>query len=92
MRRRADINIAGIVQGVYFRYSTKRKADEFGLSGTVGNKPDGSVHIVCEGDEKDVVRLIEWCKLGPPGARVDRVDVEWRESSSRQHTGFSITH
>jgi acylphosphatase len=92
MIRMADIRIAGIVQGVNFRYSTKRRADEFGLSGTVRNMPDGSVHIVCEGDEQDITRLIEWCKLGPPGGRVDQVDAEWIESSSRRYTGFSITY
>ena len=92
MVHRADIRVIGIVQGVYFRYAAKRKADEFGLSGAVRNMPDGSVHIVCEGDEKDVARLIEWCKTGPPEARVDRVDAEWMESSSRRYTGFSITY
>jgi len=92
MIRRADIRVIGIVQGVYFRNTAKRKADELGLSGVVRNMPDGSVHIVCEGDEKDVAHLIEWCKLGPPGARVDRVDTEWMESSSRSYTGFSITY
>lgn len=92
MIRRADIRIAGIVQGVCFRYSTKRKADELGLSGTVRNMPDGSVRIVCEGDEETITRLIEWCRLGPRGARVDRVDAEWMESSSHGCTGFSITY
>jgi acylphosphatase len=92
MIRRADIRVIGIVQGVNFRYATKRKADELGLSGTVRNMLDGSVHIACEGDEKNVTRLVEWCKLGPPGARVDRVDTEWMESSSHHYTGFSITY
>ncbi len=57
--------MTGIVQGVFYRYSTKRKADELGLAGTVRNLPDGSVEVVCEGDEKQIERLIEWCRQGP---------------------------
>ncbi len=83
--------MTGIVQGVYYRYNTKRKADELGLAGTVRNRPDGSVEIVCEGDEKEIERLIEWCRQGPEGAFVEKVDVEWLESSGRL-TGFSIVH
>jgi acylphosphatase len=70
-----SIRVSGIVQGVYFRYSTKERADELGLLGTVRNLPDGSVEIVCEGEEADVRALIEWSKHGPLGARVDTMDV-----------------
>ena len=83
--------MTGIVQGVFYRYSTKRKADELGLAGTVRNLPDGSVEIVCEGDEKQIERLIEWCRQGPSGAFVENVDVQWREKSGGL-TGFSIVH
>ncbi len=83
--------MTGIVQGVYYRYNTKRKADELGLAGTVRNRPDGSVEVVCEGDEKKIERLIEWCGHGPEGAFVKKVDVEWLEQSGGL-TGFSIVH
>ncbi len=91
MIRRVKIVVTGIVQGVGYRYSTRRKADELGLSGTVRNPPDGSVEIVCEGEEKEIERLIEWCRRGPKGAFVENVDVEWRETSGG-FTGFSIIH
>ena len=45
MIKKASIRVTGLVQGVYYRYSTKRKGDELGLVGTVRNMPDGSVHI-----------------------------------------------
>ncbi len=91
MVRRARIIVTGIVQGVFYRYSTKRKADELGLAGTVRNLPDGSVEIVCEGDEKEIDSLIAWCRQGPEGAFVEKVDVEWHDKSGRL-TGFSIVH
>jgi acylphosphatase len=91
MIRKAFIHVAGIVQGVYYRSMTKRKADELALTGTVRNMPDGSVSIVCEGEEEDVLRLIEWCKEGPRGARVDRIDVRWEEPDGRFHD-FSIDY
>lgn len=81
--------MTGIVQGVFYRYSTKRKADELGLAGTVRNLPDGSVEVVCEGDEKQIERLIEWCRQGPKDAFVEKVDVQWLEASGK-FTGFSI--
>lgn len=91
MVRQATIRVSGIVQGVYYRYSTKEKADELGLSGFVRNLPDGSVEAHAEGEEEDVLGLIEWCRQGPRGARVDRIDVEWREPSL-QFADFSIRY
>jgi acylphosphatase len=79
MIRQARIVVKGIVQGVFYRYSTKQTADALGLAGTVRNRPDGSVEVVAEGEEKDVARLIEWCKQGPRGAFVERTDVEWTD-------------
>jgi acylphosphatase len=89
MIRRARIVVTGIVQGVFYRHNTKRQADELGLAGTVRNLPDGSVEIVCEGDEKEIERLIEWCRQGPRGAFVENVDVQWHEKSGGL-THFSI--
>jgi acylphosphatase len=89
MVTKAFIRISGIVQGVYFRYSTKEKADELGLAGTVRNLTDGSVEVVCEGDETEVRILVEWCKHGPIGARVDNIDVVLEKPTS-SFQGFRI--
>jgi acylphosphatase len=79
MMRRAEILVRGLVQGVFYRYNTKRKADEFHLTGGVRNLRDGRVEIICEGTEENIGKLIEWCKRGPQGAVVEHVDVIWKE-------------
>ncbi len=91
MKRRAVIVVSGIVQGVYYRYSAKDKADEIGLSGTVRNLPDGDVEVVAEGEQGQIEALIEWCKKGPRGARVDRIEVEWYDPSGT-FPDFSIVY
>ncbi len=91
MVRRASIRVTGLVQGVYYRYTAKEKADLLGLFGTVRNMPDGSVSIVCEGEEEDVQSLIDWSRHGPRGARVDKVDVKWEEPRGR-FFDFSVTY
>jgi len=91
MIRKAVVVVHGIVQGVYYRYSTKNRADSLGLRGTVRNLPDGAVEVVAEGEEERITALIEWCRKGPRGARVDRVDVEW-DKPSRAFTDFSILY
>jgi acylphosphatase len=91
MKRKAVIVVSGIVQGVYYRYSTKDKADDLGLSGTVRNLPDGDVEVVAEGEQGQIEALIEWCKRGPRGARVDRIGVEWDEPTGT-YADFSIVY
>ena len=79
MMRRAEILVKGLVQGVFYRYNTKRKADDFLLTGNVRNLRDDRVEVICEGTEEDIGKLIEWCKHGPQGAVVEHVDVTWKE-------------
>ncbi len=74
---RAHIFIKGRVQGVFFRSEVRHKAKEIGITGWVRNLPDGKVEAVFEGEEKNVKEIIEFCKRGPPGARVAGVDVIW---------------
>ncbi len=91
MKMRARILVAGVVQGVYYRYNTKKKADELSLTGMVRNRADGSVEVVCEGEEDDISRLVEWCRKGPRGALVERVDVTWGEYTG-EFVDFSIDY
>ncbi len=70
------IRVYGRVQGVWFRASTKNKADQLGLAGNVRNMPDGSVYIEVTGNEQEVHAFLEWCSQGPELARVDNVEVE----------------
>lgn len=76
---RARVFVSGLVQGVFFRDSTQKKAQALGVLGWVKNLPDDRVEAVFEG-KKDAVRdLIEWAKKGPDSARVDSVEVKWEE-------------
>lgn len=76
---RARVIVEGIVQGVYFRANTVEAAKRHGVYGWVKNKPDGTVEAVLEGREGSVKTVIEWCRVGPPSARVDKVSTSWEE-------------
>jgi acylphosphatase len=84
------IQVKGRVQGVFFRASTRHAADHLGIRGEVKNLPDGSVWIVAEGEESVVQEFIEWCRHGPPLAKVTDIIVT---AGSLQHfEGFKVTH
>lgn len=76
MEQTISITVSGLVQGVYFRQSTREKALELGISGVVKNLPDGNVHILATGSADQLNELVHWCKQGPPHAKVKSVDVE----------------
>ncbi len=71
------IMVHGRVQGVFFRASTQTRALELSLVGWVRNLPDSWVEIHAEGDQENLELLIEWCRQGPPSAKVTRVDLDW---------------
>lgn len=83
---RARVSISGVVQGVGFRDATWRMALRAGLRGWVRNLRDGRVEAVFEGDEEAVQDAIAWCRRGPPGAVVRRVDVTWEPPSGEPRT------
>jgi len=66
--------VRGRVQGVGFRYATVEQGRRLGLDGWARNLPDGAVEVVATGDSAAVERLVEWCRRGPPSARVTTVD------------------
>jgi acylphosphatase len=86
--RTVSIRVSGRVQGVYFRASTKEKADELGISGWVKNERDGSVYIEAQAAEAALEKFIEWCKRGPSHAKVETFDL--REIESKSFSGFEI--
>ena len=77
---RAHIFIYGEVQGVFLRRSAKMQADKLGVVGLVRNRRDGSVEIIAQGSKSKVNAFIKWCKKGPPFAKVEKVEVEWRKN------------
>lgn len=70
------LTIKGKVQGVFFRATAKDIADELGVKGWVKNLPDRNVEIRATATEALLQKFIDWCKLGPPKAKVDDVIVE----------------
>ena len=90
MKARAHVYVSGRVQGVFFRSETQDEALRHGLTGWVQNLPDGRVEAVFEGEKENVERLVEFCRRGPPGARVTKVDVTW-EDYTGEFRSFSIS-
>ena len=88
MLQTISITVSGIVQGVFYRQSTKEKALELGISGIVKNLPDGNVHILATGTNDQLDQLVQWCRTGPRNAKVTSVNVE--EVEEQKFFGFTI--
>ena len=91
MKVRAHVFVNGMVQGVFFRSETQYEAKKRGVKGWVRNLPDGRVEAVFEGEEEKVKELINFCKHGPPGARVTSVEVRW-ENYTGEFKDFEIRY
>ncbi len=88
MKKQVRLIISGIVQGVFFRGTTQRQARSLSLNGFVRNLSDGTVEVIAEGEEAYLNRLIEWCRKGPPGARVENIQIIWKDTEDMK--GFNI--
>lgn len=85
------VMIEGRVQGVGFRYQTCFQAGEHGVNGWVRNRPDGHVEAEFEGPESAVDAMLEWCRRGPAGARVERVEIlERTTQDAPRYSGFAM--
>jgi acylphosphatase len=82
--------VYGRVQGVYYRDFVCRHARRLGLTGRVCNLRDLSVEIQAEGEREKLTQLLAELKKGPPGARVDDIQIEWTDSTG-QFKEFSVT-
>lgn len=84
------ISVRGDVQGVGFRWWTRRLAETLGISGAVWNMPDGSVGIRAQGPREAMDRFIESLSRGPSRALVEAVDIA-PAPAGKHYRGFSIT-
>ncbi len=75
-QRTIKARVYGLVQGVWFRDSTRRWAQSAGVTGYANNLPDGSVEVMASGTPAAIEAFIGWLHQGPPKARVERVVVE----------------
>ena len=82
------LTIKGKVQGVFYRATAKDVADQLGIKGWVKNLPDNNVEIRATSTEQILQQFMNWCKQGPPKAKVDDVIVE--ELSLEEFNGFRI--
>jgi len=88
MKKCLHLRISGKVQGVYFRASTKEKAEALGILGVVINAADGNVHVEAEGEEENLREFVEWCWQGPPRAVVKHVEA--KEGPLKNFSKFEI--
>lgn len=78
---RVRVVVRGRVQGVWFRDSCREAARAEGVGGWVRNRGDGAVEAEFEGSAAAVERMVAWCRVGPPRARVDDVEVAPAEAN-----------
>ena len=69
--RSVKIKVFGKVQGVFYRVSTQRQAQKYGIKGWVKNCDDGTVEACFQGNESAIKALLDWCKKGPEYAIVE---------------------
>ncbi len=79
--------IYGRVQGVFFRDSMRREAQNLAVAGWVRNRSDGTVEAAVQGEGSAVDAIVRWARRGPQFARVERVDIEPDDGS---YTGFEV--
>lgn len=87
--RRVTARYDGHVQGVGFRYTAVHLAHEFDVSGYVQNESDGSVTVVAEGDEAELVAFIRRIKTSPLGRYITRESLSW-SPATREFRGFEV--
>lgn len=86
---RVRVVVHGLVQGVWFRESCRRVADEHGVAGWVRNRSDGTVEAVFEGEPHPVSVVVSWCRVGPVRADVTGIDVT--EEPPEGLVGFRVS-
>ncbi len=79
MQKRFQAEVTGRVQMVMYRDFTTRNARRLGLFGKVGNCSDGSVHVIAEGEESQLLALIDILKKGSLLSSVEGVQVVWED-------------
>ena len=86
--KRANIRIKGNVQMAGFRTFIENIADSHNVKGFAENLEDGSVRVVCEGEEERVKELINSIKQNPPSfASIEEMNVAYEEYKG-EFTGF----
>ncbi len=88
MAVRLTVRVEGRVQGVGFRWWTRREAGALGLSGSATNLPDGRVEVVAEGSPEACQALLDWLQSDRTPGYVRAVTHEWADADGL--TGFRV--
>jgi len=88
---RAEVRVSGRVQGVLYRAFAREAARRLGLTGFCRNLSDGSVEVIAEGEKEAIGALIEQLRAGPPRAKVEDIQIQWKPAG-RRFTDFSIRY
>jgi acylphosphatase len=88
-RIRMTILYSGRVQGVGFRYTTKRLVMGFELNGTVRNLPDGRVELVAEGEREELEAFQQAILDSGLGGLIRHEEIQWSAAIGNLR-GFEI--
>ncbi|MBS7632637.1 acylphosphatase [Candidatus Bathyarchaeota archaeon] len=91
MKVRIHMLVSGRVQGVFYRSEACKEARKLGVTGWIRNLPDGRVEAVFEGEKENVKMFLAFCRRGPEGARVDRVEIK-NEAYTGEFKSFEIRY
>ena len=83
--------VYGRVQGVFFRAFVTGWARKLGLAGYVRNLSEGAVEVQAEGGRKQLEELVDYLRVGPPAARVEKVTTSWSEYTGN-YSGFNVSY
>lgn len=89
--RRLEAYISGVVQGVGFRYFTRKMAKEFGVTGFVMNLNNGKVFLVAEGSDEQLEKFLSTIRQGPVHAIVKKVETVQKEATE-EFSNFTVRH
>jgi len=90
MKKSVRLYISGTVQGIFFRQFIKDNAERNNIRGFVRNLEDGRVEVFAEGNQEDVDKMIELCKLGPKHSKIDNVEV--KDEKFQDLKEFKVLH
>lgn len=88
MKKHLNIKIHGLVQRIFYRATAKEEAGKLNIRGFARNESDGTVYIEAEGEKENLDKFIDWCKKGPPLAKVEKV--ETTETSLKNFSEFDV--
>jgi acylphosphatase len=80
--------IKGKVQGVFYRATAKKVAEQLGINGWIKNTKEGNVEVIVTGNEERLNEFLNWCKQGPKDAKVKDITVTTKSPDA--FNGFSI--